>query len=221
MFTGLIQEVGRVLAIRPRSDVVLLEIEAPKTAPQVRYGESVAVCGACLTVTEQVLTRFTAEMMAETVRTTRLGSLTVNEKVNLERALSLQDRLDGHIVQGHVDSVGQVRRLDRGGRSARLWIDLRADSLLEVVPKGSVAIDGVSLTVIDVDERGFSVGLIPTTLGETTIDDLKPGRKVNVETDILAKYVRRMIGLPLRGQSDGQDSSSLTEEGLRELGWLS
>ncbi|MDD4364641.1 MAG: riboflavin synthase [Synergistales bacterium] len=220
MFTGLIEEVGRVLSVRTRFDIVLLEVEAPVISPHLCFGESVAVCGACLTVTNRGTSRFTAEMMPETVRRTRLSEISVGERVNLERALSLQGRLDGHIVQGHVDSVGVVRRFEREGAAAHLWVDLDAEMLPEIVPKGSVAVDGVSLTVIDVDKGGFSVGLIPTTQAETTIGDLVPGKKVNIETDILAKYVRRMLGARQKGDGKRQEASSLTADRLRELGWL-
>ena len=221
MFTGLIEEVGRIRALRPRSDLTVLEIEAPKMAPHLRFGQSVAVLGACLTVVREGSPLFDVEMMAETVERTRLGALRPGDRVNLERALSLQDRLDGHIVQGHVDSVGTVRQIDRPGLAARLWIDLPEQVLEEVVPKGSVAVDGVSLTVIDVDARGFSVGLIPTTQSQTTLTDLAVGHKVNIETDILAKYVRRMLGGRGGTGERSQAPAPLTAETLRELGWLS
>lgn len=221
MFTGLIEEVGRLVSSRPRMGMTLLEIEAPGMAPHLRFGQSVAVSGACLTVVEEGETRFSVEMMAETVQRTRLGALRPGARLNLERALSLQARLDGHIVQGHVDSVGTVRRMDRNGLlSVRLWVDLEERPLVEVIPKGSVAIDGVSLTVIDVDARGFSVGLIPTTQKETTLADLAIGHKVNIETDVLAKYVRRMLGVR-NSEGESQVPVPLTEETLRELGWLS
>jgi riboflavin synthase alpha subunit len=159
----------------------------------VRVGDSVSVSGGCLTVTRIEDGRFHFEAVRETLERTALGELRPGARVNLERALRADARLDGHIVQGHVDGTGRVRELCRRGDDVRLSVDCDAALRECLVEKGSVAIDGVSLTVVSVDERGFDVALIPHTLAATTLGERRPGDRVNLEADVLAKYVRRYV----------------------------
>lgn len=193
MFTGIVECVGRVAAISREADLARLAVDAPDIADGVRPGDSVAVNGGCLTVTRLDRGRFHFEAVRETLERSALGELAVGSRVNLERALRADARLDGHIVQGHVDGTGRVRALERQGDDVRLAIDCGPEILDGLVEKGSVAIDGVSLTVVDVDDAGFDVVLIPHTLGATTLGERRPGDRVNLEVDVLAKYVRRAV----------------------------
>ena len=193
MFTGIIETVGTVAAIERRGDLALLAVDAPAIAAGVRVGDSVAVNGGCLTVTAEAGGRFAFEAVRETLEKTALGGLAVGSRVNLERALRADSRLDGHIVQGHVDGTGRVRALERAGDDVRLFVDCEPELLECLVEKGSVAIDGVSLTVVGVSAAGFDVALIPHTLAVTTLGDLRPGHRVNLEVDVLGKYVKRYV----------------------------
>jgi riboflavin synthase alpha subunit len=159
----------------------------------VRVGDSVSVSGGCLTVTRIEQGRFHFEAVRETLERTALGELQPGARVNLERALRADARLDGHIVQGHVDGTGRIRALERHDADVRLAVDCGPELRECLVEKGSVAIDGVSLTVVSVDERGFDVALIPHTLAVTTLGERRPGDRVNLEADVLAKYVRRYV----------------------------
>ena len=193
MFTGIIETVGTVAAIERRGDLALLAVDAPAIAAGVRVGDSVAVNGGCLTVTAEAGGRFAFEAVRETLEKTALGGLAVGSRVNLERALRADSRLDGHIVQGHVDGTGRVRALERAGDDVRLFVDCEPELLECLVEKGSVAIDGVSLTVVGVSAAGFDVALVPHTLAVTTLGDLRPGHRVNLEVDVLGKYVKRYV----------------------------
>jgi riboflavin synthase len=193
VFTGIVETVGRIAAIEPVGELVRLAVDAPEIADGVRTGDSVAVNGGCLTVTKLESGRFHFEAVRETLDRTSLGGLRVGARVNLERAMRADARLDGHIVQGHVDGTGRVRELARQGDDVRLAVDCGPELSDCMVEKGSVAIDGVSLTVVSVDERGFDVALIPHTLAVTTLGELRPGDRVNLEADVLAKYVRRYV----------------------------
>jgi riboflavin synthase len=193
MFTGIIETVGTVAAIERRGDGARLAVDAPAIAAGVRVGDSVAVNGGCLTVTAESGGRFAFEAVRETLERTALGLLAVGSRVNLERALRADSRLDGHIVQGHVDGTGVVRALERDGADVRLFVDCDPELADCLVEKGSVAIDGVSLTVVSVSARGFDVALIPHTLAVTTLGGLRPGDRVNLEVDVLGKYVKRYV----------------------------
>jgi len=193
VFTGIIETVGTVAAIERRGDLALLAVDAPAIAAGVRVGDSVAVNGGCLTVTAEAGGRFAFEAVRETLEKTALGGLAVGSRVNLERALRADSRLDGHIVQGHVDGTGRVRALERAGDDVRLFVDCEPELLECLVEKGSVAIDGVSLTVVGVSAAGFDVALVPHTLAVTTLGDLRPGHRVNLEVDVLGKYVKRYV----------------------------
>ena len=193
MFTGIIERVGSVGAIERRGSTLRIEIDAGPVAEGVRIGDSVAVNGGCLTVTAAAGERITFEAVAETLDRTALGDLVAGSRVNLERALRADGRLDGHIVQGHVDGTGRVRELRRRGDDVRLLVECGAGLADQLVEKGSVAIDGVSLTVAGVSETGFEVALIPHTLEATTLGALRPSDRVNLEVDVLGKYVKRYL----------------------------
>lgn len=217
MFTGLIECTGRVEFVsREAQDTYRIGILAPEIASEVKLGDSIAVSGVCLTAVAVRGGSFDAQMMGETMRATRLGALAAGDRVNLERALRLGDRLDGHMVSGHVDGVGSVVRVELSGETRKLWISTPEGLAWGIAPKGSVALDGVSLTVIDSPEREFSVGLIPTTLKETTVSLLKVGDRVNIEIDIVARYVARLESFGSRGVSSEE---SITWNKLSEYGW--
>lgn len=193
MFTGIIETVGRVVRIEPEGALTRFRIEAPAAIPGVRLGDSIAINGACLTVTHIEGDTLCFDAIQETLDLTSLGGLVVDAKVNVERAMRADGRLDGHIVQGHVDATGTVRMLERKGDDVRLFIACGEEITSILVPKGSVAIDGVSLTVVGVAEDGFDVALIPHTLAETNLGEREPGDRVNLEADVLGKYVLRYL----------------------------
>jgi riboflavin synthase len=201
MFTGLVEALGVVERVEEEGAGRHLLISEPTVMPQLTIGESVAINGACLTVVElgnppqySVLsTPYWARFQAgpETLRRTNLGELTPGDRVNLERSLRLGDRLGGHIVQGHVDGVGRVAERQRQGEWETVWFTCPPDLARQMVPKGSVAVDGVSLTLVDVGRDRFSVALIPHTLANTTLGFKPVGAAVNLETDLFAKYVHK------------------------------
>jgi riboflavin synthase len=193
MFTGLIEEQGTVVGIETLADSVRLTLRGPLVTSDAAHGDSIAVNGCCLTVTDLAGDAFTADVMQESLQRTSLSDLSVGSPVNLERAVAAGARLGGHIVQGHVDGVGSL--LDR--TASEHWDVLRFSLPGElahyVVEKGSITVSGVSLTVVDVTDETFSVSLIPTTLTETILGQLAPGDRVNLEVDIVAKYVERLL----------------------------
>ena len=193
MFTGLVQEVGRVSGRERSNGGVRLTIEA-SLASELAEGDSVAVNGVCLTAVSVADGSFAAEVMNETVRRSALEGLGEGSAVNLELPLRASDRLGGHVVQGHVDGVGAVLDVSEDGFARRVEIEPPAEVLRYVVEKGSVAVDGISLTVAELGQRSFTVSLIPETLNRTNLGDAEPGRKVNLEVDVLAKYVERLLG---------------------------
>ena len=212
MFTGLVEAVGVVRAFRRAGEVSLLSIECPALASELVLGQSVAVSGACLSVVALHGDVFDVEMMPETAERTWFADLRPGTLVNLERAMALGDRLDGHLVLGHVDGTAVLKRLSGTGRTRVACFGAGPPLLRGIVPKGSVAIDGVSLTVIGVSASDFSVGLIPTTLESCTLGRMAVGTVVNLETDILGKYVERLLGSRGSGMR-------LSMEELRGLGY--
>jgi riboflavin synthase len=196
MFTGLVEEQGTVVAIEPLGDSVRLTLRGPVVTADAGHGDSIAVNGCCLTVTDLDGDAFTADVMAESLNRTSLGDLGVGSAVNLERAAAVGDRLGGHIVQGHVDGVGQLLERTPSKHWDVLRFRLPAELAKYVVEKGSITVSGVSLTVVEVTEDSFSVSLIPTTLADTTLGSLEPGDRVNLEVDIVAKYVERLLTTP-------------------------
>jgi riboflavin synthase len=191
MFTGIVTAKGTVVARTPTDGGALLRIDDATTAHGLSVGSSVALGGVCLTAVAVEGTWFEVEAVAETLRRTNLGGLEAGGRINLERPVSASALLEGHVVQGHVDGVGTVRSVEAEGDSRRVWVDVDPDLLRYVAIKGSVAVDGVSLTVTAVDDHGFEVALIPHTLEVTTFGDVRAGTRVNVEVDILAKYIER------------------------------
>ena len=193
MFTGIVRELGTVVAF----DGSRLVLAAPETASDAVVGDSVAVAGACLTVVEAVDGRLAFDVVPETLSRTALGGLEEGRTVNLESSLRVGDRLGGHVVQGHVDAVGRVRSVVPDGDGRRVWVDAPASVLGSTIEKGSIAVDGVSLTVAAFDEEGFEVALIPHTLAVTTLGRLEPGDEVNLEADVLGKVVERLVAARL------------------------
>jgi riboflavin synthase len=193
MFTGIVTELGKVVGLEQHDDDARITVHAPTIAAEAALGDSVAVSGVCLTVTSLDGDGFAADVMPETMRCSTLGSLAVGAVVNLEPALTPMSRLGGHIVQGHVDGVGTVVERDPGPRWDTIRIALPRDLAGYVVAKGSIAVDGVSLTVVEVGDDFFTVGLIPTTLAATTMGLRGLGDQVNLEVDVLAKHVARLL----------------------------
>ena len=202
MFTGIIEEVGHVKSLHRGAKSFTLEVEAEKVLEGTLVGDSIATNGVCLTVTSLTGHGFTADVMPETVSRTALGELVSGSPVNLERALSLQTRLGGHIVSGHIDGTGRIA--DRRQDDTALWLTIECDSKLlrYIIEKGSVTLQGVSLTVARVDARSFAVSLIPHTQAATTLHQAKVGDLVNIENDIIAKYVEKLLGKAPDNRSD-------------------
>jgi len=193
MFTGIIEELGEVVDLTDLGDSVRLSVRGPTVLDGTKHGDSIAVNGVCLTVVETDDDRFTADVMRETLRRSSLGALTPGAPVNLERPVRLDGRLGGHLVQGHVDGTGTILERTPSPHWELLRISLPADLGRYVVAKGSITVDGVSLTVAAVDGDTFTVSLIPTTLALTTLGRKKPGDPVNLEVDVVAKYVERLL----------------------------
>ena len=220
MFTGLIETVGTVVTITPLGDVTELSIYAPAIAPELRHGDSVAISGACQTVTFMDANSFKVQMMPETLARTKLGGLRTGARVNLERAMRLDTRIDGHLVAGHVDGVADVSKIEALKDTRKIYFSADGGCSDGIVEKGSVTIDGVSLTVIDAEADFFSVGVIPTTLAETTLGALRTGDRVNIETDMIGKYVKKFVEAALGEKKEsGKMKNSLTWDKLSEYGW--
>lgn len=194
MFTGLVEALGTIRHVEPDgAGGHWLHIAEPTIAPQLTVGDSVAVNGACLTVIDRTDHLFRFQAGPETLRRTNLGELSIGQRVNLERALRLSDRLGGHLVQGHVDGVGQVAERIAQGDWELVWFVCPPELARWMVPKGSIAVDGVSLTLVDVEAERFSIALIPHTLAKTTLGFRRPADTVNLETDLMAKYAFKAI----------------------------
>jgi len=193
MFTGLVETMGTVQSIQRQNAGSDLAITAPSIAAGVVLGESIAINGVCLTVVSHDDVHMRFQVGPETLRCTNLGELAAGDRVNLERALAIGDRLGGHIVQGHVDGVGVVRNRERSGDWEMVWFQCPAELTRQMAPKGSVAVDGVSLTLVNVTDNAFSVALIPHTLDLTTLGFKQANASVNIETDLFAKYVDRYL----------------------------
>jgi riboflavin synthase alpha subunit len=197
MFTGIVRERGRVVRAEGGPEGLALELEAPETAAASAVGDSVSVAGTCLTVTSVVDGRMTFHAVPETMERSSLGRLEPGSEVNLEPALRAGDPLGGHYVQGHVDGLGRVRSLEPEGGGARLWVDAPAELLRYCVDKGSITVEGVSLTIAGLEPGAFAVALVPHTLEATTLGAARPGEPLNLEVDVLAKYVEKFV------QADG------------------
>jgi len=212
MFTGLIEDTGRITAIERRGAAAGLTLTTALPVSEIAIGDSVAVNGACLTVTAKTGTTLTFDVSPETVAGTTIGGLRSGSGVNLERALRLGQRMGGHIVTGHIDCIGQLARSSETDRNLVLEFTLPAENARYLVTKGSVAINGISLTVNKVTSNGFSVNIIPLTQVATTLSGLKAGDEVNIETDIIGKYVERLTA-PWK-QGGGLSIKTLAENGF-------
>ena len=212
MFTGIVEEIGKIKAIRRGTHSIVLEVEATKVLEDTRIGDSIATNGVCLTVTAMGNGSFSADVMPETMLRSNLGQLQTNDLVNLERALALNSRLGGHLVAGHVDGTGRIIGKEQDDNA--IWITVAASSevMRYIIEKGSVAIDGVSLTVAFVDDAVFKVSVIPHTQEETTLTTKRIGDMVNLENDMIAKYVEKLMGR-------GSKSGGLSMEFLQENGF--
>lgn len=218
MFTGLIEEMGVFRRVDSSADGSSLVISAKKVLSDLKQGDSIAVNGPCLTVTAVAKDAFTVWAMPETLTKTNLGTVTAGQMVNLERAISFGDRLGGHLVSGHIDAVVSLLGIRPQGGAKLLSFGVPEGLLRYIVPKGSVALDGVSLTVIDVDKTGFSVGLIPHTASQTTLNQKKIGALLNLEVDLIGKYVEKM--LEPRLENAGKGSEAITMNFLLNKGYL-
>ena len=199
MFTGIIEEMGSVKALRHEAGAARLAVSASTVLGGTAPGDSICVNGVCLTVVEMDKSGFSADVAVETLKVTNLGELKAGEKVNLERALQLSALVGGHLVSGHVDAVGRIREKREEGNGWRIFIDAPDTVLRYVIKKGSIAIDGISLTVADVDKKGFSIAMIPHTAKLTTLGFKSAGAGVNLETDIIGKYVERLLAGRVEG----------------------
>jgi riboflavin synthase len=193
VFTGIVEELGEVTAVENLGDASRFRLRGPVVTDGAKHGDSIAVNGVCLTVVEHEGDEFTADVMAETLKRSSLGALTVGSRVNLERPTAVGARLGGHIVQGHVDGTGQVLERTPSEHWEIVKVALPADLARYVVEKGSITVDGISLTVVEAGPDHFTVSLIPTTLDLTTLGLKQPGDPVNLEVDIVAKYVERLM----------------------------
>ena len=193
MFSGIVEAKGRVVGIELGAEIVRLTIEEPKIALDTNVADSVAISGCCLTVVAKEDNRLSFDAVPETLAKTNLGELVVGSLVNLERALALGARLGGHFVSGHVDGCGVLCRREDYADWSRFFFEIPQSIGRQMAPKGSIAVDGVSLTIVDSEPEMFSVALIPFTLAVTTLGERQVGQRVNLETDILAKYVERLV----------------------------
>lgn len=218
MFTGLVAELGTVTALKPLKQSYNISVKADKVLTNLKIGDSIAVNGACLTVVKINGNEFTADVMPETVKLTNLRNLKNGDKVNLERTLRLCDGLDGHIVSGHVEGIGIIVSKKAEGIAEIVTIKTPTELLKYIIKKGSIAIDGISLTVTEVTDSSFSVSLIPHTAKETTLGFKKPGDEVNLETDIIGKYVEHLLNF--KTSAKAENKNNLTKTFLFENGFI-
>lgn len=216
MFTGIVEEIGTIENVDRGLKSSKLTIKASKVLEDINLGDSICTNGVCLTVTDILQGRFIADVMAETLRKSNLGSLKKGSKVNLERALNLERRLGGHIVSGHIDGTGQIVSMEKEDNA--VWVSVKASSeiLRYIVYKGSIAIDGISLTVAYVDNEIFKVSIIPHTKEETTLLSKSIFESVNLECDVIGKYVEKLLGIKVENKNE----SNITESFLRENGFF-
>jgi riboflavin synthase len=229
MFTGIIEEVGSLLSIEKGGEAFQLNVKAKKVLEDVKLGDSISTNGVCLTVVDFSRDRFRADVMPETLRKSNLGDLKIGDAVNLERAMAIGDRFGGHMVSGHIDGMGKIAKYRKEKNAT--WIRVECDrSLLRyMIPKGSIAIDGTSLTLAEVDVKGFEVSIIPLTGEDTTLLNKPLGAKVNLECDMVGKYIEKFMGTT--GETSPKDtpggaekpvgtkSEGITIERLKQLGY--
>ena len=217
MFTGIIEECGTVLDVLKNGVSGSVQIQASTVLEGTKTGDSIAVNGVCLTVTKLTKSSFTTDVMAETFRRTNLGNLGKNSRVNLERAMAADGRFGGHIVSGHIDGTGIISRIKEEGNAVWIYISAPQSILNLIVEKGSVAVDGISLTVAAVSDKEFAVSVIPHTRENTALSGKKTGAVVNLENDIIGKYVQKLTGTAQINES----SETQSERDKKILDWLS
>ena len=213
MFTGIVEEIGKVVSLETSGAGGRLVLEAEKALQGTQLGDSILVNGACLTVSAISGGQITMDLLGETLSKTNLGTLRRSDIVNLERSLTPQSRLGGHFVMGHVDGAGTITRFERGGEDMVLEIEAEEEIVRRLTPKGSVAVDGISLTVVMVVDRRFTVHIIPHTLSFTNLQERKPGDRVNIEIDVFARYLYDFL-------ARAGKLSGVTEETLRRAGFM-
>ena len=211
MFTGIVEELGSVKTLTRNAGGARLTISASTVLGNTALGDSICVNGVCLTVVEKSNADFSADVAQETLKVSNLGDLRAGQQVNLERALQLSARIGGHLVTGHVDAVGRIKEKRQEGNSWRVFIEAPETALRYVIKKGSIAVDGISLTIADVDKAGFSLAMIPHTAKLTTLGFKAAGDSVNLETDIIGKYVERLLS--------GRVESGVSLELLKKTGF--
>lgn len=219
MFTGIVEELGTVASIVKHDGGARINIDCSRVLTDVTLGASIAVNGCCLTVVEYTDATWAADCVTETLDRTSLGALEAGSRVNLERPVRLDDRLGGHIVQGHVDGVGTLEKRDElADGSRRLRFSVPAQLLRYIVEKGSITVDGISLTVASLTDEGFEIAVIPHTLSVTSLGTKEVGGVVNLEVDVLAKYVERLLGVDAAGNSQNLDGLDSAEKSSQQLG---
>ncbi|MGY3570510.1 riboflavin synthase [Vibrio paucivorans] len=216
MFTGIVEAVGTLTAITPKGEDISVSVEVGKLdMSDVKLGDSIATNGVCLTVVSYTDTSYTADLSVETLNKTGFTDYQAGDKVNLEKAMLPTTRFGGHIVSGHVDGVGEIAERNQVGRAIEFWVSMPAELSKYVAEKGSITVDGISLTVNDLRKNAFKLTIVPHTGEETTIADFQVGRKVNLEVDVLARYMERL----LQGQKESEPESRLTMELLQQNGF--
>ncbi|MGQ9705670.1 MAG: riboflavin synthase [bacterium] len=216
MFTGIIERIGKVVKIDgSREDGFYMTIEPLKPMDDLKIGDSISVSGACLTITELKGEKISIYLSRETLTKTRFGDINLGNIVNLENSLSLKDKISGHIVLGHIDGVGVIRAMRQVGRSIEMMVGIDSNLIKYISIKGSIAVEGISLTITEVNERSFKIVLIPYTIENTNLKYMNVGDMVNIEVDIVARYIEKLI----RGD-DGKQESKITEDFLLRHGFL-
>ena len=214
MFTGIIEHLGKVKQISQQANSAVIAVDIGPLKDGVIPGDSIAINGACLTVTQINGTAVHFDVSRETLSKTAIGDLSITDHVNIERSLKIGDKLGGHFVTGHVDCVGTINKIENEPGQCTVWFSVSSEISNMMIKKGSVAIDGISLTIVDLKEKLFSVALIPFTLEDTTLGLKKAGQKVNIETDMLGKWVKRIL------TTNDEATSGVTEEMLKEKGFM-
>lgn len=214
MFTGIIEEVGKIAQIKKQGEFAVVTINASRVLEDVHLGDSIAVNGVCLTVTSFTSSQFTADVMSETLKRTSLGELQPSSPVNLERAMAANGRFGGHIVSGHIDGTGEVAEITPADNSVWYRIKTSPKLLRYIIEKGSITIDGISLTVVDVNEESFRVSIIPHTIKETNLGSKKIGSIVNLENDIVGKYIEQFLT-----KKESAPETKLTMDFLKNAGF--
>ncbi len=214
MFTGIIEHLGKVKQVKLQADSAIIVIDIGPLSDDVSPGDSIAINGACLTVTQIKDSAVYFDVSTETLNMTAIGKLKISDKVNIERSLKMGDQLGGHFVTGHIDGVGVINKVENEPGQCTVWFSASETLINMMIKKGSVAIDGISLTIVEIREGLFSVALIPYTLELTTLGFKKVGEKVNLETDMLGKWVKRIL------TTNDSTTSGVTEAMLKEKGFL-